>query len=206
MTLLIDPFMVKNPKAPAAMKDLSRYKPAGILVSHSHFDHTADAMTIAKASGAKVVGNSDHIRKWDLPKGQKKGGNPGGKIKIGDVIVHFTPAMHASAPGGRPVGFVLEFTDGRSLYHTGDTGIFGDMWLIQEIHKPNIILLQSGGGPYNQDPKIAALAIKKYFSPDVIVPMHYGTWGILSSEKEVRAAFAGDNRVKFMQPGDKAAF
>ena len=205
-TLLLDPFILKNPKTPKEMKDLSRYKPDAILVSHSHFDHTADALAIAQASGAKVVGASDHVRSFKLPKGQGLRGNPGGKVKVGDVIIHYVPAMHSSTPGGRPVGFVLEFADGRTLYHTGDTGIFGDMALIQELHKPNIILLQAGGGPFNQDPKAAALAIKKFFNPDVVVPMHYGTFGILASEDEVRAALGGDKRVKFMQPGESAEF
>ncbi len=205
-TLLIDPFILKNPKAPAAMKDLSLYQPNAILVTHSHFDHSADVAAIAKSTDAKVVGASDHIRSFDLAKGQDLRGNPGGKVKVGDIVIHFVPAMHSSTPGGRPVGFVLEFTDGRTLYHTGDTGIFGDMELIQELHAPNIILLQAGGGPFNQDPKAAALAIKKYFKPDVIVPMHYGTFGILSDEAEVRQVLGGDNRVKIMQPGDTVMF
>ncbi len=205
-TLLLDPFITKNPKAPAAMKDLSRYKPDAILVTHSHFDHTADAQAIATASGAKVVGASDHVRSFELAKGQDLRGNPGGKVKVGDVTIHFVPAMHSSTPGGRPVGFVLEFADGRTLYDTGDTGIFGDMSLIQEIHKPNIILLQAGGGPFNQDPEIAALAIKKFFKPDVIVPMHYGTFPILAGAAEVEKALGGDKRVKIMQPGDTAEF
>ena len=205
-TLLLDPFIMKNPKAPKAFKDLSRYKPDAILVSHSHFDHTADALPIAKATGAKVVGASDHVRGMELEKGQGLRGNPGGKVKVGDVVIHYVPAMHSSSPGGRPVGFVLEFADGRTLYHTGDTGIFGDMSLIQELHKPNIILLQAGGGPFNQDPKAAALAIKKYFNPDVIVPMHYGTFGILAGEDEVRQVFGGDKRVRMMKPGETAEF
>jgi L-ascorbate metabolism protein UlaG (beta-lactamase superfamily) len=141
-----------------------------------------------------------------LPKGQALRGNPGGKVKVGDIVVHFVPAMHSSTPGGRPLGFVLEFSDGRTLYHSGDTGIFGDMELIQELHKPNIILFQVGGGPFNQDPKAAALALKKYFKPQVVVPMHYGTFGILAPESEVRAMFRGDSRVKMMQPGETAKF
>ena len=205
-TLLVDPFILKNPKTPAAMKDLALYQPDAILVTHSHFDHSADVAAIAKSTGAKVVGASDHIRSFDLAKGQDLRDNPGGKVKVGDIVIHFVPAMHSSTPGGRPVGFVLEFADGRTLYDTGDTGIFGDMELIQELHAPNIILLQAGGGPFNQDPKAAALAIKKYFKPDVIVPMHYGTFGILSDEAEVRQVLGGDNRVKIMQPGDTAMF
>jgi L-ascorbate metabolism protein UlaG (beta-lactamase superfamily) len=113
--------------------------------------------------------------------------------------------MRSSDPGGRPVGFVLEFSDGR-LYHTGDTGIFGDMSLIQELYDPNIILLQAGGGPFNQQPQHAALAIKKYFDPDIIVPMHYGTFDILADNAEVAAAFEDDSRARMMQPGDSASF
>lgn len=83
-TLLLDPFIVKNPKTPKAMKDLSRYKPDAILLTHSHFDHTADALAIAQASGAKVVGASDHVRSFKLAKGQGLHGNPGGKVKAGE--------------------------------------------------------------------------------------------------------------------------
>ena len=45
----------QNPQTPAIFKDLSRYHPAAILVSHAHFDHSQDAMEIAQASGAPVV-------------------------------------------------------------------------------------------------------------------------------------------------------
>ncbi len=205
-TLLIDPFITKNPVAPEEMKNLSKYKPEAILVTHSHGDHVGDTVAIAAATGAKVVGAWDHINSLDLADGQGVGGNPGGQVTIGDVVVHWVPAMHSSDPGGRPVGFVLEFADGRTLYHTGDTGIFGDMSLIQEIYDPNIILLQAGGGPFNQQPQHAALAIKKYFDPDIIVPMHYGTFDILADKAEVAAAFEDDSRVRMMQPGDSASF
>ena len=204
--ILIDPFIMKNPKAPAAFKNLARYKPNVILVSHSHFDHVADAAAIAKMSGAKVAGTSDHMRALGLPMKQLLRGNPGGKVKVGDVVIHFVPAMHSSTPGGRPLGWVIQFSNGRRLYHTGDTHIFGDMSLIHEIHRPEIILLQAGGGPFNQDPETARLAIRKYFKPKVIVPMHYGTFGILATEAEVKKAFAGDSRVKFMKPGETRNF
>jgi len=204
--ILIDPFLKQNPATPAEAKDLARYKPAAILVSHSHSDHSADAAEIAKASGAPVVGTFDFVKSLGLPDAQVSGGNVGGTFTFGDVKVSLVPAMHSSDPGGRPLGFVLTFSDGRTLYHTGDTWIFGDMALIQEIYHPSIILLNVGGGPYTEDPKTAALAIRKYFSPEAIVPMHYATFPGLSGEADVRAAFKDDKRLQIMKPGETRAF
>ncbi len=206
-SILLDPFILNNPKTPKALKDLSLYKPDLIIVTHSHGDHMGDAVALAKASGAKILGASETMRLLPLdPNKEVIRGNPGGKVKFKDVTIHWVPAMHESKPGGRPLGIIIEFADGRTIYDTADTWIFGDMSLIQEIYKPNIILLQAGGGPFNQDPKTAKLAIKKYFKPDVIIPMHYGTWGILSSEAEVQKVLGGDPRVKIMQPGDTLKF
>lgn len=204
--LLIDPFLTQNPKTPKRFKNLKRYRPDAILVTHSHMDHTADAAAIAKRSRAKLIGAYDHVAAAGVPADQQAGGNVGGTFEIGDVSVHLVPAMHGSTPGGRPLGFVIRFADGRSIYHTGDTWIFGDMALIQELFAPEIILLQVGGGPYNQDPATAALAIKKYFKPKVIVPMHFGTFGMLADEAAVTAAFKGDGRVRMMTPGETAKF
>ncbi len=204
--LLVDPFLTQNPATPAERKKLDGYKLDAILVSHSHPDHAADAAPLARATKAKVIGVFEQIEQLDVPAEQKAGGNVGGRFAVGDVVVHLVPALHSSDPGGRPVGFVVKFADGRSIYHTGDTWIFGDMSLIQEVHAPTILLLQAGGGPYNQDPTTAALAVKKYFQPKVIVPMHYGTFPVLADEAAVAKAFAGDKRLRLMKPGETAEF
>lgn len=201
--LLIDPWIKGNPATPDSFQDLSRYHPNVILVSHSHVDHAKDAKEIALSSGAPVVGAYDWVASLGLPEKQQLGGNVGGTIKVGDVVIHLVPAMHGSVPDGRPIGFVLEFSGGRTLYDTGDTWIFGDMALIQELYHPNIVLLNVGGGPFTEDPRTAALAIKKYFQPDVIVPMHYGTFGALAQEADVRAAFAGDRRLLVLKVGQR---
>jgi L-ascorbate metabolism protein UlaG (beta-lactamase superfamily) len=203
--LLIDPFITDNPVTPAPLKNLDRYKsadkPSAICVSHSHGDHAADAKEIAKLSGAPIIGMVELVSSLDLPQEQSKGGNIGGEIRVGDVSVHLVPATHSSG-GGSPIGFVIEFADGRTLYHTGDTWIMSDMALIQEVHHPDIVLTCAGGGPYTQSPKVAALAMKKFFEPSVIVPMHYATFPVLATEADVRAAFGGDSRVVIMKPGD----
>jgi len=141
-----------------------------------------------------------------LPASQALGGNVGGTFKVGDVTVHLVPAMHSSDPGGRPLGFVLQFADGRTLYDTGDTWIFGDMALIQELYRPNIILLNVGGGPYTEDPHTAHTAITKYFSPTTIIPMHYGTFPGLATDRDVRAEFGNDRRLTVMRPGQTLRF
>jgi L-ascorbate metabolism protein UlaG (beta-lactamase superfamily) len=205
-TLLIDPFLKGNPATPDSLKDLGRYHPAAIIVTHSHDDHSADAKAIALASGAPVIGDYDWVATLGLPDKQAMGGNVGGTFTIGDVTVHIVPAMHGSAPGGRPIGVVLTFADGRSLYHTGDTWIFGDMSLIEELYYPAIILLNVGGGPYTQNPATAALAIKKYFHPQVIVPMHYKTFPGQATDADVKQAFAGDSRLHILTVGQPATF
>lgn len=204
--LLIDPFISGNPSTPDSLKSLARYTPAAILVSHSHSDHALDAKAIATSSGATVISTHEWVNTLGLPAKRALGGNVGGTFKVGDVTVHLVPAMHSSDPGGRPLGFVLEFADGRTLYFTGDTWLFGDMALIQEMYHPSIILIGAGGGPYTQGPDDARREIAKYFKPQTIVPMHYGTFPALATEAQVRAAFAGDKRLAVMKPGETRSF
>ena len=205
--ILIDPFLSANPSTPDSLKRLARYRPDAILVTHSHDDHALDAKAISQLSPTtKIISVHEWVNAQGFPQNQGMGGNVGGSMRIGDVIVHFVPAMHSSEPGGRPVGFVLEFADRRTLYHTGDTWLFGDMELIQEMYHPNIILLNVGGGPYTQNPYMAKLAIDRYFKPTTIVPMHYGTFEGLATANDVRLRFRGDRRVSIMTPGQKLNF
>ena len=206
--ILIDPFLKENPATPAEFKDLSRYRPNFILVTHSHGDHMGDAIEIAKASRAKVVTVNFPalFGKEGLPEELIQTVNVGGTVALGDVKVHAVPAMHGSEPSGRPLGFVVEFPDGRTVYHQGDTWIFNDMALIQEFHHPNIILMNTGGRAYGQSPKIALLAVNRFFKPQVIIPMHYASMSTMSTEAEVRAAIGRDRRVQFMKPGQTKIF
>jgi L-ascorbate metabolism protein UlaG (beta-lactamase superfamily) len=167
-----------------------------------------DAIEIAKASKAKLVTVNfpTLFQKEQLPDELIQTVNVGGTLKLGDVTVHVVPAMHGSEPSGRPCGYVIEFADGRSVYHQGDTWIFGDMALIQEFYHPTIILMNTGGKAYGQSPEIALTAINKYFKPQIIIPMHYASLPTLSTETEVRAAIEKDKRVIFMKPGQTRNF
>ncbi|HYG80289.1 MAG TPA: metal-dependent hydrolase [Pyrinomonadaceae bacterium] len=206
--ILIDPFLKENPATPAEFKDLSRYKPNFILVTHSHGDHMGDAIEIAKASRAKLVTVNFPalFQREQLPEELVQTVNVGGTVSLGDVTVHAVPAMHGSEPSGRPLGYVIDFPDGRSVYHQGDTWIFNDMALIQEFYHPNIILMNTGGKAYGQSPEVALLAVNRFFKPQVIIPMHYASMPTMSTEAEVRAAIGKDRRVQFMKPGETRNF
>lgn len=205
-TVLIDPFIQNNPATPKAWKAKDKVKPDSILVTHSHTDHSADALALSKAHKAPIVGVAGYVRSLEHPKDLKRAGNVGGEVTVGDIKIHFVPAMHGSEPSGRPVGFVLEFAGGQRVYHTGDTWIFGDMALINEIHRPTVVLLQAGGGPYNQNPTVARMVADRFFPNSTIVPMHYGTWPILADESAVKAAFAGHQKTIMMTPGETRTF
>ena len=207
--LLIDPFLTKNPATPADRRDLTRYRPSHILVTHSHGDHLGDAVELAKLSKAKLISVmmlDTFVTKGGLPREQIETVNVGDQVVASDVKIHVVPAMHSSEPSGRPVGYVLEFADGRTLYEEGDTWIFGDMSLIQEFYHPSIILMGCGPVADGQYARTAWLAVNRYFKPQVVIPMHYGALPGSSSEADIRAAVGNDSRVKFIKPGETRKF
>ena len=208
--LLLDPWLLENPSTPAVYRDTTYWmrpenRPAAILATHPHSDHDADVALLARVTGAKVVAVGDHLEALHIPEGGYLSINIGGVQRVGDVEIHAVPAMHSSTPG-RALGFVLRFADGRSLYHTGDTWVFGDMALIERFFHPEIILIAAGGGRAGEDPATASFAIRSYFHPRVVVPMHWGTNPQLAGEAEVRAAFRGEERLRLMRPGQEIAY
>ena len=209
--LLIDPWIDGNAAAPAAWRDSTRYaapgtRPAAILTTHAHGDHDGDVPRLARISGAPVVATGDHLDAMKIPEGHYLSINIGGVQRVGDVEIHAVPAMHSVSPG-HAIGYVLRFSDGRTLYHTGDTWVFGDMALIQRYFHPDILLFGMGGGRAGSDPITAASAIRDYFKPTVIVPMHIGTLPPpFATENDVRAAFRGDARVHILVPGREVVF
>ena len=209
--LLIDPWLLENPSTPAAYKDTARWsrsdaRPSAILATHAHSDHDGDVALLARLSGAKVVATGDHLEAMGIPEGGYLSINIGGVQQVGDVEIHAVPAMHSSTPG-RALGYVLRFADGRTLYHTGDTWVFGDMALIERFFHPAVILIAAGGGRAGEDPAAAAFAVRSYFKPRAIVPMHYGALGPpFATEAEVRAAFRDDRRLRMLVPGEEKSF
>ncbi len=225
--IVIDPFILKNPKTPEALKDLSKVgKVDLILVTHGHFDHTADVVELAKITGAKVGMNADMGSTYAalgwLTQDQMIRFNKSGPIKPMDgITVTMVHAEHSSSltetdpttkkktvhPGGEPVGYIVELEDGFKIYHAGDTGVFSDMRLIDEIYKPDLALLPIGGH-FTMDPAHAAYAVRELLKTPTVMPIHYGTFGLLKGTPAQFKAALGDAKteVVVMQPGEERKF
>ena len=227
--IVIDPFITKNPKTPAADKDLGKVgKVDLILVTHGHGDHLGDTAELAKMTGAKVGVNADMghtLRILGMVDGKQlvRFNKSGPITPIGpDITVTMTHAEHSSAivnkgadgkemiyPGGEPAGYVIKLEDGYTIYHTGDSGVFKDMELIQDLYKPDLVLICIGGW-FTMDPRHAAYALSKFLKPATAMPMHYGTFpplkGTPDELKKLLADMGGKTEVVVMQPGDEKTF
>ena len=225
--IVIDPFITKNPKTPDDQKDLAKIgKVDLILVTHGHFDHTADVSELARITGAKVAMNADMGHTFGtlniVPYNQLIRFNKSGPIRpLGDDITvtmvhaeHSSNVVHTDAkgnksvhPGGEPSGYIIKLEDGYTIYHAGDTGVFGDMAFIGEYYKPNLALLPIGGH-FTMDPAHAAFAAKNLLKVKTVIPMHYGTFGLLKGTPEQLKTALGDAAVDVvvMQPGETRRF
>ena len=109
--------------------------------------------------------------------------------------------------GGEPVGYIIELENGFKIYHMGDTGIFGDMKLIGEYYKPDLIMIPIGGH-YVLSPKDAAYVTKYFLRPKFAIPMHYATNAFLKGTPEEYMDALGKNSadVLYLKPGEKVTF
>ncbi len=110
--------------------------------------------------------------------------------------------------GGEPCGFVIELENGFRIWHMGDTGVFGDMRLLGEMYKPDLLMVPIGGGQFVMNPQDAAMATRDLIRPKMAIPMHYGTTPALSGTPEEYIKALGNASVKVLaiKPGDTLDF
>ncbi len=188
--ILIDPFLSGNP----AWDDGWEGPAEGVthvLLTHGHNDHFGDALAILKKTGAMLVANAE-ISDYVAGKGVENvnPANHGGTVDCGGFTTTLVNAVHSSALTledgsavylGNPIGLVLHFPDDKTLYHMGDTDIFSDMALINELHEPRIGLVPIGDR-FTMGGAVAALACRRFFNFETIVPCHYATFGLLDQD------------------------
>ena len=209
--LVFDPWLTGNPRTPAGAKI---DKADVICVSHAHSDHTGDVIAVARATGAPVVAVFE-LANWFRGKGLKDvvDMGVGGTVDVKGLKISMVPAVHTSSIdengqslyGGVAAGFVVRLEDGRSIYFAGDTALFGDMSLIRQLHAPEIAFLPIGDH-YTMDPKAAAIACG-LLGVRQVVPMHYGTFPVLSGSPDdlKRLVEARGVDVLVLKPGETAS-
>jgi L-ascorbate metabolism protein UlaG (beta-lactamase superfamily) len=205
--ILLDPFITGNPSARQTWQDIAQGA-THVLLTHGHNDHVGDAVEICRQSGATLVANFE-ICMFLVGKGVDQGkinpGNHGGTLDCGGFTTTFVQALHSSSFGsesgtntylGNPAGLVLHFPDAPTLYHMGDTDMFGDMALINELHEPRVGIVPIGDR-FTMGGAVAALACRRYFRFETVVPCHYGSFPMLeqSAERFVEAMSGDATRV-----------
>jgi L-ascorbate metabolism protein UlaG (beta-lactamase superfamily) len=226
--IVIDPFLTKNPKTPAQYKNLDELgKIDLILVTHAHGDHLGDAPELAKKHNVTLLaaaGMGNTLATLDIVPGKlaMRMNKSGTVTPIGpDIKITMVRAEHSSELvyknpasgkdeihfGGEPVGFIVELENGFKIYHMGDTGLFGDMKLIGERYKPDLVLIPIGGH-FTMDPKDAAFATREWLKPRFAIPIHYGTFPMLKGTPQEYMQALGESSTKVfpINPGDKLEF
>jgi L-ascorbate metabolism protein UlaG (beta-lactamase superfamily) len=200
--LLIDPW-VTNPALASGTDELTRLDRIDLIfLTHGHSDHVGNAVEIGKRTGATLVSNFDlsavMISVLGYPEAQTSNettGHLGGELSLldGEASVQFVPAWHGSSVqrnedatpvyAGSPTGLIVALRNGPTIYHTGDTDLFSDMALVKRFHKIDVMLVCIGDH-YTMGPARAAEAVK-LVAPKTVIPMHYGTFPVLTGTPEV---------------------
>jgi len=176
--ILIDPFLDDNPTSPVASDDVSA---DFIVLTHAHGDHLGDAFKIAKRTNPLFICVNE-LANYCTSKGfQAHNMHIGGAYNFDFGRLKFTIAHHGSSTpdgtyGGEPAGVVMTI-DGKTIYHTGDTGLFYDMKLIGEMDRINYMLLPIGDN-FTMGIKDGVKAVE-LVSPDIAIPMHYNTFPVI---------------------------
>jgi L-ascorbate metabolism protein UlaG (beta-lactamase superfamily) len=184
-TVLVDPFLApNNPKAEATAEDV---EPTHIAISHGHADHIADAVAVAKRTGAHCVAVVELVN-WLGSQGVEQTTDPniGGTVEFEWGYISLVPAWHTNTtPDGTAIGIstgLLVKIGETTVYHAGDTCLFGDMKLIAQRSDVNVALLPIGGH-YTMDRRDAVIAAELVGAPTVI-PMHYDTFPPIETDVE----------------------
>jgi L-ascorbate metabolism protein UlaG (beta-lactamase superfamily) len=210
--VLIDPFLTGNP---AFTGDRAKAIAGAthVLITHGHGDHVGDAVSIADETGAKVVTNYD-LGVFLTSQGLKNFDpmNTGGTIDAGGFRVSLVRADHSAGmadaghnqPLGHPNGIIVRAQGEPTVYHMGDTDIFGDMALIAEIYQPKIGIVPIGDR-FTMGAETAALAVKRFFKFDTVIPCHYGTFPIIAANADAFVKALEGSNTKVLVPEKNVA-
>jgi L-ascorbate metabolism protein UlaG (beta-lactamase superfamily) len=182
--ILIDPFLDDNPTCPVRSEEVAA---DFIVLTHGHGDHIGDAFKIAKRTDPLFICVNE-LANYCIDKGFRAhnmhigGGHdfPFGRLKF--TIAHHGSMTPDNSYAGEPAGVVFTI-DGKTLYHTGDTGLFYDMQLIGEMTPLDYMLLPIGDNfTMGIDDAVKAVELA---SPGVAIPMHYDTFPVIAADPQI---------------------
>lgn len=214
--ILIDPFLTGNgvfEDAGIPVRDVAK-DITHLALTHGHDDHTGDTVSILKESDATLVASFE-LANYLQAKGVEKAEymNTGGTLDLGEFAITFVPAFHSSSTmvDGKPLylgpacGVVIAPKSGTCVYHMGDTDIFSDMGLINEMHKPEVGLVPIGDR-FTMGATSAALACKRFFDFQTVIPCHYKTFPIIDQSPDAFVAEMEGAKVVVPKVGEALEF
>ena len=200
--LLVDPWLTGNPMLPEADHEAAVSGATHILLTHAHFDHVADVLSLARSLKVPIIGQYDLMSYWEEHERlETVGFNKGGTVDLNGVKVTMVHAVHSSSFGGETGPNVpgtecgnMISGEGHTIYVSGDTDVMADMKIFNDLHAPDIGIL-CAGGHFTMDMAGAAYAAKRYFNFTTVIPCHYRTFPILEQSAQTLAAALPDVNV-----------
>lgn len=210
--VIVDPFITGNGQSDL---DANAIEVDYIILTHGHGDHFGDTVELANRNNATVIGSAELGDYLTTNKNVEnvRPMNIGGKAEFEFGTVKFVQAFHSSSLTddngipvylGMPMGVIIE-VEGKTIYHTGDTGLFSDMKLIAERHPVDVCFVPIGDN-FTMGIDDASYAINTFIKPKITVPVHYDTFELIEQDPNEFKSAVTVGEVQILKPGQSVKF